>query len=440
MLDARSARSRSCAQVIGALWCMWIALAHAAVAEIRFERLPLKISGMPTEFTARCWTSADVQASGKPDLIVAGTWLTDTGSVSGVLVVREGAGQLKVVHEILTRPLRPTDDGALAGTIEGLTSRDIDNDGTEELFTIENSVHHRMARWSDDSFTVAEAPFSGLMHPVIAWLDYDGDGWTDLYLSGGKTITGQPRAILQVPGRIYHNEKGRFVETSITVGDDVVDSAHVLDFDADGKPDILLTAAGTSIAHPRFTRIFINRVDRFEEVESPLRGTDKLVGLDSACLATGDFDQGGPLEILMAGNWAPFVAKSTVTLLYTRQRKPQENSYFFDYDLERMRQLPDINGEFTLADLDGDGDIDILAAGRGRDLEYRIMCLENTNGSLRSVKTGPWKANLEQPLGGTGWTVIPWDVDENGLLDILALPLEGKDESTVLLNKSNPHR
>jgi hypothetical protein len=101
-----------------------------------------------------------------------------------------------------------------------------------------------------------------------AWLDYDGDGWLDLFvcdyltwspesdarqgfrLASGERAYGPPRAFTGAQCRLYRNRRdGTFEDVSKTAGVEVFDRGEpagkalgviVCDVDEDGWPDIVI--------------------------------------------------------------------------------------------------------------------------------------------------------------------------------------------------------
>jgi hypothetical protein len=420
-----------------------VLLCDCALAGITFQVSPLKVSGLPDGFVANCWTMADVEGGGIADVIVAGNWWTDRASRSAAFVLRAADGMLSVRHTLLERvasasPEEP--NGIYAPVIQSLSHCDLDNDGREEVFAIgSDPSEQRMTQWRDGAWVEGPLPFPGLAFPVIAWLDFDGDGWIDLVLVGGEPIAGREREVVGVVGRLWRNEHGKLQPTDITFDvREYVDSAHVIDFDQDGKPDLLLGVDTSWNTQRACNRLFLNRPPGFEEVEFPLEALDKLEGLSRMHVSSADFDGDGLVELLVAGSWHNRIGpKGYLSLIYRKKRWPEGNRYTLSYDYSLTDELPDILGPFVVTDLDADGDPDVFASGSGRDGRAKIVCLENKEGHLQRVVDGPWRGNAEQPLGEEyGNMVVPVDVNHDGLTDFVCFPsVSGK--GIVLLSNGS---
>src|SRR5579863_8203733 len=104
-----------------------------------------------------------------------------------------------------------------------------------------DKFHHRSG--SPEKKTILEAPGSG-----VALLDYDNDGWLDIYLLNGSTfpaLKGEepaPRAML-----LHNNHDGTFTDVTDKAGvsnDRWGFGVAVGDFDNDGWPDIYVSNFG----------------------------------------------------------------------------------------------------------------------------------------------------------------------------------------------------
>jgi hypothetical protein len=144
----------------------------------------------------------------------------------------------------------------------GIASGDFDGDGDEDLF-VTNIVGETFALYRNDghaTFEDARVP-AGLAAPTAAftgfgtdWLDYDNDGWLDLFVANGavnmiEAQRGQPSPF-RMKNQLFHNTgSGRFVETSAAGGPafqraEISRGAAFGDIDNDGDTDIVVTTNG----------------------------------------------------------------------------------------------------------------------------------------------------------------------------------------------------
>ncbi len=157
----------------------------------------------------------------------------------------------------------------------------------------------------------------------VAFLDYDGDGYQDLFLVNGRdwtaaevraahehfpansTVRDQkfaPRQAKQSPGALYHNNRdGTFTDVTIGSGLDVVMlgmGAAVGDYDNDGRPDLFITG------YPR-TYLFHNEGGgKWKEVAAQSGVQDDKWSSSAAWL---DYDKDGWLDLFVTRyiRWTP---------------------------------------------------------------------------------------------------------------------------------------
>jgi len=152
-----------------------------------------------------------------------------------------------------------------------------------------DKFHHRSG--TPEKATILEMRGSG-----VALLDYDNDGWLDIYLLNGSTFASlngkepAPRAML-----LHNNHDGTFI--------DVTDKARVAnerwglgvavgDYDNDGWPDIYVANYGKN-------RLFHNNHDgTFSDVAEK---AGVALGGWSTGPTWGDYDHDGLLDLFVPG-------------------------------------------------------------------------------------------------------------------------------------------
>ena len=225
--------------------------------------------------------------------------------------------------------------------------------------------------------TILETPGSGL-----ALLDYDNDGWLDIYLLNGSTVAAlngkqaAPRAML-----FHNNHDGTFT--------DVTDKAGVAnegwgfgvavgDFDNDGWPDIYVSNFGKN-------RLYRNNHDgTFTDVAE--RAGVALGGWSTGA-TWGDYDRDGRLDLFVPG--------------YVK----------FDPD------KPPIAGKGGLppgfCQFRG---VDVMCGPRGLAGEGDHLFHNNGDGTFTDVSL---KAGVSDPRGYYGLASVFIDIDDDGWLDLL---------------------
>ena len=153
----------------------------------------------------------------------------------------------------------------------GIASGDFDADGDEDLF-VTNIIGETFVLYKNDgkgTFDDARvaaglaAPTAGTTGFGTDWIDYDNDGWLDLFVANGavnviEAQRGQPSPYRMKNQLFYNTGKGRFVETSQAGGPafaraEIGRGAAFGDVDNDGDTDILVSNNGGPV------RLFLNQ-------------------------------------------------------------------------------------------------------------------------------------------------------------------------------------
>ncbi len=235
-----------------------------------------------------------------------------------------------------------------------------------------DKFHHRSG--SPQKATIIETPGSG-----VALLDYDNDGWLDIYLLNGSTfpaLKGEepaPHAML-----LHNNHDGTFTDVTEHAG---VTNEHwgfgvaVGDYDNDGWPDIYVANYGKN-------RLYHNNHDgTFTDVAEK---AGVALGGWSAGPTWGDYDRDGRLDLFVPG--------------------------YVNFDLNH---LPIEGG--VPAGLCRFRGIKVMCGPRGLRGESDHLFHNNGDGTFTDVSV---KAGVSDPNKYYGFASVFVDVDDDGWLDL----------------------
>jgi len=225
--------------------------------------------------------------------------------------------------------------------------------------------------------TILETPGSG-----VALLDYDNDGWLDIYLLNGSTfaaLKGQepaPRAML-----FHNNHDGTFTDVTEKAGvanERWAFGVAVGDYDNDGWPDIYVSNYGKN-------RLYRNNHDgTFTDVAEK---AGVALGDWSAGPTWGDYDHDGFLDLFVPG--------------YAK----------FDPD------HPPVAGQggIPIAACQFRGVSSLMCGPRGLPGEGDHLFHNTRDGTFTDVSK---KAGVSDPPGYYGLASVFVDVDDDGWLDL----------------------
>jgi hypothetical protein len=237
--------------------------------------------------------------------------------------------------------------------------------------------------------TIIEVPGSG-----VALLDYDNDGWLDIYLLNGSTVAafkGQepaPKAML-----LHNNHDGTFTDVTAKAG--VANErwgfgVAVGDYDNDGWPDIYVANYGKN-------RLYHNNHDgTFSDVAEKAR---VALGGWSAGPSWGDYDHDGKLDLFVPGyaKFDPDHAQSCDFMGTKLSCGPLgmegETDHLFHNngdgtftDVSAAAGVSDPKGYYgfasTFVDVDDDGWVDLLVANDSRP---NYLYRNRRNGTFEEV-------------------------------------------------------
>ena len=265
------------------------------------------------------------------------------------------------------------------------------------------------------------------MGPGVAFIDYDNDGWPDIFLVNGTDWPGQP-AKRSTP-KLYHNDHdGTFTEVTHKAGLDIEIfgmGVAVGDYDNDGYDDLFITAMGQS-------RLFHNNGNgTFNDVTQKARMLGPKEFSTSA--AWVDYDKDGKLDLVVANyvEWSldgdlyctldgksksyctPESYKGTAVRLWHNR-----GDGTFE-DVTKKAGLGDATSKtlgIALLDYDNDGWPDLLFSN---DTQPNKLYRNNGNGTFTEKAVVAGVAFSEDGVARAGMGVDAVDYDRSGATSLL---------------------
>ncbi|MEL6844544.1 MAG: VCBS repeat-containing protein, partial [Bacteroidota bacterium] len=302
-----------------------------------------------------------------------------------------------------------------------VAAADVNGDGREDFFVggaafEEGSLYLQKAngtfQYKGQASFGKDRPFEDV-HALF--LDVEGDGDQDLYVvSGGNAFTA---GAAQYQDRLYLNDgKGNFSRSGalpiISASGGRVSAG---DFDADGDLDLFVGGRHLPADYPMPATSYLLRNDSkggqaaFTDISAEVEGDLAALGMctDAKWL---DYDGNGMLDLVAVGEWMEIVVLAQTETGFA-QRSLTENTRAWWFSLES-------------ADLDGDGDEDLITGNLGENYKYHAS------------KGEPFSVHYE-------------DFDANGQADIVLsyynfgerVPLRGRScssEQVPMLKKDFP--
>jgi hypothetical protein len=294
---------------------------------------------------------------------------------------------------------------------------------------------------------IIEATGSG-----VAILDYDRDGWPDIFLVNGTTLPSQRSEDTPTNHLFHNNHDGTFTDVTAKAG--LISTgwgqgACVGDYDNDGYDDIFVTGYGKN-------RLYHNQRDgTFKEVAEPsgVAGSGKEWGTGCAFL---DYDRDGKLDIAVAnyvhfdlaktpapGQAAGCIWKGVPVMCGPRGLESAPNILFHNLGNGRFEDVSRSSGfEQTLAhycfsittlDYNDDGWPDLYVAC---DSTPAILYRNNHDGTFTDVGADVGVAFNEDGREQAGMGSTAADYDGDGKLDLFKTNFSD-DTSTLYRNNGD---
>jgi hypothetical protein len=216
----------------------------------------------------------------------------------------------------------------------------------------------------------------------VALLDYDNDGWLDIYLVNGSTVDADAgRAPVPKAALFRNNHDGTFTDVAVQAG--VTNQrwgygATVGDYDNDGWPDLYVTNLGSN-------RLYHNNHDgTFTDVAVQAGVT---VGAWSTGASFGDYDGDGRLDLFVPG--------------------------YVQFDFERPPQAGTASAAFSTCEFRG---VATSCGPRGLSGAADHLFHNNGDGTFTDVSQA---ASVDDAQHFYGFTGLFADLSNHGRVDLL---------------------
>lgn len=357
----------------------------------------------------------DVNNDGRVDIVYTGD-RGSTTSYSTLVYVRDNLGNYAV----------STLNGSISGATNGdVVIGDINNNGINDIVVVgerqsginPSEVFQQVLRGTGGAnYTAMPAiPDMALYDSNMDMADFNGDGYQDIFINGTQRV-GRHRMWLY-----RGTSNGTFVLHPFPRDRGAVEGdVKFLDFDNDGDIDIFVAGTTTSSS----LRFYVNNGSRGFTLGNFLSANN----MPMSSLATGDIDNDGDTDIVLAGN------AGTNGFIDVYENDGSGGFTPLNLGLEPLR-----DPHVSLGDYNGDGKIDLLHNGRSitgggikTNLYQNTSCVPTTITPATPGATLPPPASTNCPISSLP---APTATDDCGNV-ITAVPSTTIDAANPLMSST----
>ncbi len=288
-----------------------------------------------------------------------------------------------------------------------LATGDINNDGLDDFY-IGGAKSFKGALYKqeiDGTFTLTQGPWQqDSLHEDVGavFFDANGDSLVDLYVvSGGNEWEA---GASEYSDRLYINNGNGFTSATGSLPQLYISGSCVVpgDYDGDGDLDLFVGGRLTPREYPlpASSKILENKSEGdqifFEDVTNEIAPDLEDIGLTTSA-SWMDYDNNGTMDLVVTGEWMPITIFSQVA------------GEFIDVTIESG--LENSTGwwfSMKSADIDNDGDMDLIAGNLGTNYKYKatheetfdIYANDYDNNKALDIVLGYYNNGTQYPVRG----------------------------------------
>ena len=334
---------------------------------------------------------ADIDGDGDEDVLITG----DRGPAPNVdpitILYRNDAGTFIKVQNT---PFPDVELGSVAFA-------DIDNDGDQDVvITGEEEDGTLIAKLYSNTFgtfsEVENTPFNGVRYSSIAFADVNGDSYADLL------ITGEDKNGGHIAEMYINNTTGGFNEFDEPFIGVSLGSIAFADIDGDNDQDVLIT--GQDIFLGGNANLYIN-----DGMGNFTISSDNILnGVYFSSVAFSDVDNDGDEDVLITGQVYSLSDPIDIAILYINNGSgvftAAPNTPFVGV----------YESAIGFADVDGDGDEDVLISGETEEeAELTTLYINDGSGNFSVDTDNEFEGVYE---GSIGFSDVDFDGDQDALI------------------------
>ncbi|MDR3622935.1 MAG: FG-GAP-like repeat-containing protein [Paludisphaera borealis] len=330
------------------------------------------------DFDARAWSLLAEASTAAPVSFAASASPTDS-IVRQARALSASTGSASSGGDTLAQRLDDVLRGSAANDSESIASKPSGGRGPAPMFV--DDAERAGLRFVFDNGQTPEHLLPETMSGGVGLIDYDGDGWLDVYCVQGGPIREAPRSPADMLDRLFRNQgDGTFKDVSDETGVTTLVGSKgyglgvtVGDYDGDGRPDLFLSRLA------RYVLLRNNGDGAFEDVTDAAGLAGRRDNPTSAAFA--DLDNDGDLDLFVCHYmlWDPADPRTCKNekgeFFYCDPSKvePAPNRVFRNdggryTDVSTAAGFTDAGGRslgVVAADVDDDGKLDLFVSNDG---------------------------------------------------------------------------